>query len=397
MSRKNTHSQVIEARARAMRFAQTPTRCAADARRDRALGRRSGGDRRRVWKPNERDPEGVAGFRWLIQVALSPKRLARSGDPLRASAKNMRRAVVVVLSSRTDHQIVKPVSVRRGDCQPLAEPIAELRDVLDRRASRHAAVFQMPGAGGARNIARRGGVSRPSTRTRMGTRQRDQHAEQGYPTRARHAPAWRVLSASVGFGSSSVSYATMKLLFVWGWIVVTGCSRDKPNNVHPQLTPPEAKLLLANWSTAIGMGHTNCRIVFDGPTLEAQGSSVTFRGNNAERCARSFSEAKLINGRSCQAEACTATLNEREASAYPKDDAPSWMVFKCGNARMDDLRVITEGRHATITFKVVNTVELAELDGCPPLKMSSEDRVWVSKASLDDAGRWALDGAPTGQ
>lgn len=181
------------------------------------------------------------------------------------------------------------------------------------------------------------------------------------------------------------------------WIVAVGCSRQKDAPSDPQLAPAEAERLLSEWRTAIGMGNTNCRIVFDAPTLEVRGSSVTFRGANAERCAKSFSAAKLLTTSTCKDGACDATLNEKEASAYCDSGPPCSMIFTCGSARMDDLRIVSEGRHATITFKVNQAVSLAPLDGCPAFKRSSEDGAFTARASLDDAGRWALEGRPTKQ
>jgi hypothetical protein len=191
----------------------------------------------------------------------------------------------------------------------------------------------------------------------------------------------------------------MKLL-VLTCALLLGCrSRKDPENAPPNLPPAEAeKLLLSQWSTRLGMGNTNCRMVFAAPAiLEASGSSLTFRGDTAERCAKALAAEKLISAPVCKDAVCTATLNEKDASSYCDPGSPCRLVFKCGAARLEDMRVVTEGRHATITVKVRNKVTAAAFDGCPASPVSSEDRAWVAKASLDDSGRWALDGMPMSQ
>ena len=77
------------------------------------------------------------------------------------------------------------------------------------------------------------------------------------------------------------------------------------------------------------------------------------------------------------------------------DPSPCRLALKCGTAKIEDTRVVTEGRHATFTFKVKNTVTTPRFDGCPASPMISEDGSFQAKASLDDTGKWALDGAPT--
>jgi hypothetical protein len=178
-------------------------------------------------------------------------------------------------------------------------------------------------------------------------------------------------------------------------LTVAGCSRVEQ---QPKvLTQPEAEaLLLAKWKTAVGLGNTNCTMRFDEEalTLQASGRGLTLRGAAAERCAKSLAAGNIIGGPDCHGDICTATLNEKEASAYCDDPAPCRLALTCGTAKLDDMRVVTEGRHATITFNVKNTVTTSRFDGCPNSPRISDDGSWVAKASLDDAGRWALDDAP---
>ena len=183
-----------------------------------------------------------------------------------------------------------------------------------------------------------------------------------------------------------------------GLLGVTSCARASE---HAQrLSPQQAEaLVLTRWSTAVGVGDTNCTMRFEQPalTLQASGRSLTFHGTSAERCAKSLAADGIVSDSECHGDTCTAKREEKVASVHCDDPSPCRLALKCGTAKLEDLRVITEGRHATITFDVKNTVTTSRFDGCPDSPKISDDGAWTARASLDDAGRWALDGAPSRQ
>ncbi|MEP7123023.1 MAG: hypothetical protein ABJE95_18995 [Byssovorax sp.] len=189
---------------------------------------------------------------------------------------------------------------------------------------------------------------------------------------------------------------------------VMACDRHK-------LEPSEAeKLLVGQWSARLGVGSTSCRMVFATASskgtvgsgapplaLSLQGTNVTIHGADAGRCARSLGAGKIIGPVDCQEtageHACAGRLNEHEASARCAADSPCDLLLSCGSARIADMSVTTEERHATMKFKVVNTVTTAHFDGCPDSPKVSDDRSWTAKASLDDSGHWSLDETPKQQ
>ncbi len=175
---------------------------------------------------------------------------------------------------------------------------------------------------------------------------------------------------------------------------MTGCNGN--------LQEDEAKRLIVS---RLGIGNVSCTVDFrhnrfglQPLKLSNDGTNITISGADAKTCAKSLTDNEVITSSQCQeftdnSTTCSASLisNNARVHCFEGEGTACWLsVYSCGTEQIEDLSIVTEGKHAQLKFRVATKWNKKGFKGCPDPAKQSEN-VWTAKASRNDQGQWLLD------